>query len=248
MRKVQVSYSTMEDQEKLVDYIYRKIGRRLKLGPISYGGKLTILVISLDLKQISGNNITGAIHFPGLRFRNVDEFIRWHEGRRNRIIVHIPHASLAVPNHFSKRLKVKKEYFDRMNLYESDYLIDEFKPDDLECLMFPYSRMFCDVERFREDYLEPMAGYFKRGVVYEKDANQVGFIDIDAEYKESVLNDYYDEHHRKFRDLVAYKIKVYDECLIIDLHSFSDEYADKTRFSSDGMGNYPDICIGFNNY
>ncbi len=186
---------------------------------------------------------------PGSSYEKAEVASRIRKIKRGRIIVHIPHASLDVPDFFFERLKVDKEYFDRMNVYESDYLIDEFKPDDLECLIFPYSRMFCDVERFRDDRKEKMALRYRRGVVYERDAEKREFAEIDPEYKNVVLNEYYDEHHKRFNDLVREKVDAYGDCLIIDLHSFSDEYAMKTSmFENDQSGFYPDVCIGINAY
>lgn len=168
--------------------------------------------------------------------------------KRGRVIVHIPHASLDVPDFFIQRLKVDQEYFNRMNIYESDYLIDRFRPVDLDCLIFPYSRMFCDVERYRDDHLESMAIWHRRGVVYERDADKKEFVEIDKGYKNMVLEKYYDDHHRRFEDLVWEKIKAYGECLIIDLHSFSDEYEHKTSTYKKYWYRNPDICIGFNDY
>ena len=165
---------------------------------------------------------------------------------RHRTIVHIPHASLNAPRCFYDRLKVDRNYFHRMNIYESDYLIDQFRPDDLDCLIFPYSRMFCDVERLRDDGKELNALLNKRGVIYERDANKMAFINIDQEYKNKVLCEYYDEHHKKLCDLVENKIKAYGRCLIVDLHSYSDGYVKKTALIY--RGSNPDICIGINNY
>ena len=185
----------------------------------------------------------------GSAFEKIEVASRIRKIKRGRIIVHIPHASLNVPDIFLKRLKVSRNYFDRMNVYESDYLIDTFRPDDLECLMFPYSRMFCDVERFRDDKKEKMALFCKRGVIYELDSNRKEFIDLDPDYRNTVLNEYYDDHHRRFNDLVREKINTYGDCLIIDLHSFGDEYGRKTSvFECINSSFYPDICIGFNDY
>jgi N-formylglutamate amidohydrolase len=184
----------------------------------------------------------------GPEYEKIEVASRIRKIKRGRIIVHIPHASLQVPDFFVERLNVDKDYFDGMNVFESDYLIDEFKPDDFECLIFPYSRMFCDVERFRDDGKEIMALWHRRGVVYERDANRKEFINIDPDYKNRILNEFYDDHHRKFSHLVRDKINTYGDCLIIDLHSFSDEYERKTGIPFGGKVTNPDICIGLNNY
>ena len=185
---------------------------------------------------------------PGSGFEKAEVVNRIRKKRRKRIIVHIPHASLDAPDVFLRRLKIGREDFDRINVYESDYLIDTFRPDDLDCLIFPYSRMFCDVERYKDDHLEEMAIWHRRGVVYERDADKKEFVKIDHDYKRFVLSEYYDDHHRKLEEIVFKKFTSYGECLIIDLHSFSDDYERKMRTYSRYWYENPDICIGFNDY
>lgn len=185
---------------------------------------------------------------PGSAYEKAEVYHRIRKIKRRRIIVHIPHSSLNVPESFIQRLKVDKEYFNRMNVYESDYLIDLFKPDDLASLIFPYSRMFCDVERFRDDHKESNAIWQRRGVVYERDANSNNFIEIDPDYKNMVLTEYYDKHHETFLEMVRKRINRFGDSLIIDLHSYSDEYESKTYCYKKHFGSNPDICIGFNDY
>lgn len=76
---VLVSYSKKESKQKLENYISEFTGRKINLGPIDYDGSLSINNISIDLRTISSVNITGAIHYPGKKFRDVDEFIEWHK-------------------------------------------------------------------------------------------------------------------------------------------------------------------------
>ena len=81
---VLVSYSTEENKRKLEDYIEERTGRHVDLGPIGYDGKLTIQTMDADLTHIGRSNITCAPYFPGPRFRDVDEFIRWHRNAEGR--------------------------------------------------------------------------------------------------------------------------------------------------------------------
>lgn len=164
-----------------------------------------------------------------------------------KIIFHVPHACLDVPDFYLERLKVNRNYFDRINIYESDYLIDTFIPDDCNHIIFPYSRLFCDVERYRNDDDEQMARLYSRGVVYQLDSNKKEFIDIDEEYKNMIKNIYYDNHHSLLKKKIDEIISIYDECIIIDFHSFSDTYVYKTSKNSIDTVN-PDICIGFNDF
>lgn len=73
-----VPYHTDEEKKKLEDYISERTGRNIDLGPIDYGGKLTLQTMDADFTNISSTQITYAGAFPGRHFRNVDEFIKWH--------------------------------------------------------------------------------------------------------------------------------------------------------------------------
>ena len=199
------------------------------------------------LKRLDQNTFIKVMQvLPGSQYEKVEVARRVKDYRKGRIIVHIPHSSLKITDDFIKRLNVTKEYFDRINIFESDYLIDYFKPDNLSTIIFPYSRLLCDVERFRNDEDEVMARLYNRGVVYELDSNNKECINIDSDYKEFVLKEYYDKHHGLFEEMVKDKLHRYDECLIIDLHSFSNDYVNK--IGVDKKGCYPDICIGYNSY
>ncbi len=79
IKRVLVPYSTEKDKKKLESYIEKKTGRHVDLGDIHYGGKLTLQTMNIDLKHISSTNITCAHAFPGKHFKDVDEFIEWHE-------------------------------------------------------------------------------------------------------------------------------------------------------------------------
>ena len=160
----------------------------------------------------------------------------------SKFIIHIPHSSLEVPKEFRERLLVDDEYFGKENKYISDYKIDEFIPKDYPNIVkFNYSRMFCDVERYLDDSKEEMAKY-GMGAIYNKDSNGNEFIKLDDKYKQYVVNNYYKKHHQKLDLMVEKLLKKYNECFIIDLHSFSDEFVYKMF----NKKNNPDICIGIN--
>lgn len=154
------------------------------------------------------------------------------------IIVHIPHASLETPKYFKERLIVDIKEFEKESIFESDYLIDEFKPKNHLTIMSKYSRMVCDVERFKNNEVMDKYGM---GIIYEKDVYGKQFIRLDDNYKKKVLR-YYDFHHRILNDIVKYNLDRYGTCILIDLHSFSDEYV----YRLFNKKNCPDICIGYN--
>ena len=76
--KVLVPYEDEENRKKLESYIEEKTGRKIDLGPVGYDGKLTLQTMDIFFEEISRTNITCAAYCPGIRFKSVDEFIKWH--------------------------------------------------------------------------------------------------------------------------------------------------------------------------
>ena len=161
----------------------------------------------------------------------------------NKFLIHIPHSSINLPDIFYERLLVNKEYIEKENIFMSDYLIDAFITSKFNNVVkFNYSRLFCDVERYKDDSNELMSKY-GMGVVYTNDSNNRKIINIDNLYKNYIIKNYYDKHHKKLDDLVIKILEKYNECFIIDLHSYSDSFVGKVL----NKFNNPDICIGIDN-
>lgn len=108
-------------------------------------------------------------------------------------------------------------------------------------IKFGYSRTFCDVERFNSD--DEVMNKYGMGVVYSKDSKGKDFVVLDEEYKNNVINNYYDKHHDMLNKVVSNIIDRYNRCILVDLHSFSDLFI-KKMFDKDGA---PDVCIGVEN-
>jgi len=105
-------------------------------------------------------------------------------------------------------------------------------------LILDVSRVFLDVERFRDDTLEPMA---KRGMglAYTKTSMLEDLRRL--KYKDRIL-EIYDAYHSALDRLVEQKLLRYSRCLIIDCHSFPSKprpYQIVTDYE------HIDICIGF---
>ena len=159
----------------------------------------------------------------------------------DKYIIHIPHSSLKVPEHFKQELTISNDQFNKENQFMCDYLIDKFVPDNFNNIIkFNYSRMYCDVERYIDNSKEQMSKY-GMGVIYTKDSNGNKFIKRNKQDKQIIIKEYLN-HHNKLDNLVEEKLNKYNKCFIIDLHSFSDEFVYKI-FKKE---NNPDICIGIN--
>ena len=156
----------------------------------------------------------------------------------SNIVVHIPHAGLRINKEFINRIIIDKKEFIKESIYESDFLINLFKPFKHTVYKSRYSRMLCDVERFKENEVMDQYGM---GIVYEKDSNGNNFISLDNNYTNTIIK-YYDNYHNNFNKLIDNILNKYGKCLIIDLHSFSDEYV----YGLFKKKNCKDICIGVN--
>jgi len=159
----------------------------------------------------------------------------------NCILFHIPHSSLKIPNKYWKICLKDKEYINKTNIFFCDYLVDNLIPDKCHKLIFKYSRLFCDVEKFREDSKEVMSKK-GMGVIYTNDCDNI-ITKPNKKYKRQILKSYYDKHQNKLDKRVANILKKYNKCIIIDFHSFSDEMVKKLF----DYNNNPDICIGIDN-
>lgn len=183
---------------------------------------------------------------------NLKGFIFWYENRYlpfadKEIIKHIPHASLDFPKGYD-HLALSNVFYDyKLELYKmADLFVDKlFNFVEGVEVKAKYSRMYCDVERYRDDDKEPMAklglGYIYTrsiytGYRYRRHDEYYGY-DLDGDvYK------YYNDHHELLTNETKKILKKGKKVLILDLHSFSDEQA---RLLGN-KGPFPDICIGLN--
>ena len=154
------------------------------------------------------------------------------------VLFHIPHASLKITKMYYDICVKDDSYIRRSNLFLSDYLVDQFVPPRCHKITFPYSRLFCDVERFKDDNVESMSKY-GMGVIYTRDLDSL-IAKPSAKYRRRVISSYYDKHHNKLDKVVTVVLNRGFHSVIVDLHSYSDEMVMRLFSKS----NNPDICIG----
>lgn len=157
-----------------------------------------------------------------------------------QILIHIPHSSLNLPSYFFKYTLKDSEYIDNFNNYICDKEVPKLVPNKFNKLIFNYSRIFCDVERFRDDNEEIMSEK-GMGVCYICDSKNNKFIDYDNNYKNNILTNIYDLHHNNLDNITTDILNKSNKCYIIDLHSFSDSLV-KDLFN---ITDNPDICLGY---
>ena len=155
-----------------------------------------------------------------------------------KIIMHMPHVSLRVPKSFYKGLLIDRNLFNKYNLLMSDLGVDElFKEYKYIKIKPKYSRLYCDVERFKDDNLEIMSKY-GQGVIYTNTYDGLLFHHNSDDYKKKVYR-YYDKYHKRLDRITKRLLKHDDTLLILDIHSYSDTLASKISEPP-----FPDICIG----
>ena len=144
-----------------------------------------------------------------------------------------------IPLKYRSTALITREELEEENLFMCDTGILDLIPPAFadNALVFPYSRLYCDVERFR-DGSEPMEKY---GMGYIYTHNSKGnemFRPSGAHITE--VDKIYNEHHAKLNKMTDIILREHVHCLIIDLHSFSDETVNRMF----GWSNLPDVCIG----
>lgn len=141
-----------------------------------------------------------------------------------------------------------------MTTIETETLIlGDLKTDQLFTLnreesipvVFPYSRVFVDVERFRDDSNEPMSSR-GMGVVYQNghDLNPIRH-KLTIELRKAILSEYYDPHHAELNHAVDDQLKTNGRALIIDCHIFP-RY--RLLYEDSRQTGRPEICIGTDNF
>ena len=153
------------------------------------------------------------------------------------LLLHVPHASILIPTKYKKDFSVDLFYELRCM---TDWFTDELFDFPTSKLVFPVSRLVCDVERFRDDSAEEMS---RRGMgaCYTHGHNGSLIRELSKEKKEHILRQLYDPHHARLTDITLEMLRRHGSCLIIDCHSFSNI---ALPYEPDQSQARPDVCIG----
>ena len=165
-----------------------------------------------------------------------------------QLILHIPHSSTVIPVKYRKLFYLDEKQLQEERLRMTDLYTDELFdlpgiPEENR-LIFPFSRLICDVERFRDERLEIMAER-GMGICYQATSGLQPLKRVTAKHREEMLK-LYDDHHAA---LTAAADRVIHACgagLLIDCHSFSSRQLPYEAVGAEGSAGRqrPDICIG----
>ena len=155
----------------------------------------------------------------------------------NEFLLHIPHSSVRIPARYRKAFLIDPE---TELPYMTDLFTDELFDLPAQKLVFPVSRLVCDVERFRDDRLEEMS-LRGMGACYTHTHDGKQMRRLDPEQRESILRRWYDPHHAQLTRLVTERVQRFGVCTIIDCHSFSPA---PLPYEPKQDPDRPDVCIG----
>ena len=170
--------------------------------------------------------------FSFFNVRNYDE------RRYHNILLHIPHSSIIFPDEIKTRFD-DLDYEERLLI---DYYTDElFVPTQedqrISSVVFPYCRLYCDVERLINDPLEKEG----LGISYRRtvDSEDLPWEERSFSTLKEAFHYYADFHAYVSKKIVD--MTIMNQILLIDCHSFSNR-------PNLLCSNPPDIdiCIGYN--
>lgn len=158
------------------------------------------------------------------------------------LIIHIPHASTAIPDEVRRSILISDAELDKELLLMTDRYTDDLplKPGPARVVRAPVSRLVVDVERFRSNGEEEMARK-GMGAVYTRTHDGKELRRLTKQARESLLRRYYDPHHHALAEAVRAGLWGRGRCLIVDVHSFSDTPLPHEKDKSTPR---PDICLG----
>lgn len=166
----------------------------------------------------------------------INDLNLFSEEIKKTFLLHIPHSSIIIPFKDGFVKNYKNEII-KLTDWETEKI---FNIKNIDKIIFEYSRVFCDVERFADDKKEEMSkvgmGFFYThtddGQLLRESTNNI---------KQKIYENYYAPHHQKLFRLTKEKLEKYSVTRIIDCHSFSDKPFNRDL---DQSLNRPDICIG----
>lgn len=133
------------------------------------------------------------------------------------LILHIPHASTHVPFYDGYVNLVTLQ--EQIDLLTDWYTAELFNFDDSVSVVAPFSRVFCDVERFDDDPQEIMSKVGMGMLYTHADDGSILRYATD-QIRNAILENYYHPHHQALTNEVDHQLKLYGQAKIIDCHSF----------------------------
>ena len=148
------------------------------------------------------------------------------------LILHIPHASLRIPDYGHYLLP--PEEVDAEAIYLTDLYTDQlFLPAQGDAVIqVDFCRVYCDVERFDHDALEPMSK-FGMGATYVRCDDGRTLRGLTPTERNTIMQTSYHPHHERLTAAVYAEIIRAGEARIVDCHSFPDQPLRCSQYQGD---------------
>ena len=160
-----------------------------------------------------------------------------------KLILHIPHASVNIPileGYIQDAGKIRKELITLTDWYTDELFYTE---NDV-IVKAPFSRIFCDVERFENDDDEIMSKV-GMGVLYESFDDGSLLRKVTPTLRSKIITNFYWKHHNAFLEEVDKQLMNHGSCLIVDCHSYPSKPLIRDL---DQTSERPDFNIGIDQY
>lgn len=160
-----------------------------------------------------------------------------------KLILHIPHSAVNIPlldGYIQDADKIQNELIKLTDWYTDEL----FYSDSDSMIIAPFSRIFCDVERFENDEDEIMSKV-GMGALYESFDDGSLLRKVSPALRSKIISDYYWKHHNALLEEVNNQLKNDGSCLIVDCHSYPSKPLIRDLDQTDAR---PDFNIGTDNY
>jgi N-formylglutamate amidohydrolase len=170
------------------------------------------------------------------------------EGSRRSLpriaVLHIPHSSRQVLAEERGTIRLADRELDFELLRMTDAWTDLLFPStpvEAARLVFPVSRLVCDVERFPSDADEPMAARGMGAIYTRTSSGDVLRVSPDGAGRDRLLARWYRPHHSTLERMVNDVVARSGICLVVDCHSFPSV---ALPYELDQTSERAGICIG----
>jgi N-formylglutamate amidohydrolase len=126
----------------------------------------------------------------------------------------------------------------------TDWFTDEIFDLPYSKVVAPFSRIFCDVERFENDENEVMSQY-GMGLCYSHTDAGETMREVTPTLRSTITSQYYRKHHDEFERLTTEGLSTFGNVIIIDCHSYPDK---PMRRDLNQEYPRPDFCIGSDDF
>jgi N-formylglutamate amidohydrolase len=160
------------------------------------------------------------------------------------VVLHIPHSSRHVPPEERQAIILDDAALDNELLRMTDAYTDELfpvTPFEAGRVVFPVSRLVCDVERFPSDEDEPMAARGMGAFYTRTSMGELLRAQSNPAARQLLLDRWYWPHHSQLERMVNDVVTRLGHCLIIDCHSFPSV---ALPYELDQREERADFCIG----